>query len=194
MVLSGRAIAAACVDGQVRIHPYSEDRLRAASYVLHLATRFRQWRATSVPINLWRVIDEEELVPVVRARSFILGPGEFVLAQTAEVLTLPLHLAGQLSPLSHVARFGLSIHCGADWVSPGFGAEVPTALTLEIVNHNASPVVIEAAMPICHLRFIPVTRPLKEATRSVYEGRDPLLAPQLFEEMHLRSRPHELSP
>lgn len=62
----------------------------------------------------------------------ILLPGEFVLAHTAEVFHMPLHLSAEFRLKSSVARMGLS-HALAVWCDPGWNNAV---LTLEL--HNIS--------------------------------------------------------
>jgi dCTP deaminase len=118
----------------------------------------------------------------VEGDEFVIRSGEFVLACTAECIGLSVGRFATVSPLSHVARFGLGINCGADFVNPGFGSMNPTVLALELFNHNPSPLVLTAGMPIAHLRVGCVEAETLHA-RSVYEGKDPLAAPRFFEEM-----------
>lgn len=188
MILSARAIESAVEAGRLGITPFAPDRLRPASYIVHLGSRFRRWRAGRA-IQLWRPVDAADLGPIEEVSSFTLEPNAFVLAQTIESMSLPGSLAAQLSPLSHIARFGLSVHCGADWVNPGFGQAEATPLTLELVNHNPSPLVLDAGIPICHLRLIEIDSLGELSATSVYEGRDPLGPPRFFEEMSQKTRP-----
>src|SRR5207237_8897630 len=59
---------------------------------------------------------------------FILHPGEFVLASTYEVITLPDDVAGRLEGKSSLGRLGLLTHSTAGWIDPGFSGHV----TLEL--------------------------------------------------------------
>ena len=61
---------------------------------------------------------------------FLLGPGEFVLAQTREVFNLPSHVAAKFLLKSSRAREGLN-HLMAGFADPGFHGSV---LTLEFHN------------------------------------------------------------
>ncbi len=63
---------------------------------------------------------------------YILMPGEFVLAHTAEKFALPLHLSAEFRLKSSAARMGLS-HALAVWCDPGWHG---SHLTLEL--HNIS--------------------------------------------------------
>ena len=118
----------------------------------------------------------------IEVDTITIEPRELVLGCSLEAIGVAPQVTGLLSPLSHVARFGLDIHGGASLVNPGFGWNAPTPLTLEIYNRNASPLV-HATMPFAHLRFETVPDPGEEhVQRSIYEGQDPLVEPLLFEE------------
>ncbi len=179
--------------GRLAIQPFELTHLRPASYVLCLGRRFRRWRGGDRPIRLWsaRAADDFLQEPI-ECDEIAIKAGEFILACTAECVGLPMDRWAALSPLSHVARFGLGVHCGADFVNPGFGAATPTALTLELYNHNPSPLSIQAGMPIAHLRVSRVEGSDTTAT-SIYERVDPLTAPRFFEEMSIFFHPGKRS-
>ena len=86
--------------------------------------------------------------------------------------------------MSHITRFGLNVHGGADFVNPGFGKRTPSPLTLELFNCNASPLTLTAGMPIIHLRLeqLAFNAEAPWTSVSIYEGADPLGGPKLFEE------------
>lgn len=185
MLLSADEIQAAVAAGELSIEPFASSRLKPASYVLRLSNRWRGWNSSNEPVDLAAPVDADRLLsPIVTADEYVLSNAEFCLAATAEALSLPPHLAGIVAPLSHLARWGLSIGLGSFIVSPGFGATAPTSLTLEITSHNPSPLRLRAGLPICHLALISVTpasaaHPLE---RSIYEGRQSPSGPLLAEE------------
>lgn len=81
---------------------------------------------------------------------YLLEPGEFVLAQTRELLNLPSHVAAKFLLKSSRAREGLE-HLMAGFADPGFYGSV---LTLEL--HNARryhPVALWPGMKIGQLVF-----------------------------------------
>jgi dCTP deaminase len=192
-MLAETAIVAARAVGDFELEPFSASQLRGASYVLRLGDRFRRWKSGETPIEMWSPGAAEDALDVAFAADWLtLQPGEFVLAATLEKIGLGRALAGAISPLSHVARFGLSINLGADLINPGFGSGAPTPLTLELFNHNRRPLVLTAGMPIAHLRLIRLTGEVPERQRrSIYDGADPVVAPKLYEEWHalLEARP-----
>lgn len=63
---------------------------------------------------------------------YVLKPGEFVLAQTAEMFFMPLDMSAEFRLKSSVARMGIS-HALAVWADPGWSGSV---MTLEL--HNIS--------------------------------------------------------
>ena len=185
MFLSGQAIQREVETGRFTIAPFSAACVKPASYVLSLGNRFRRWKSASQPLAMWSPnAASNYLHEPFDAQSVTLLPGEFLLSCMAEDISLPADRVGTLSPLSHIARFGLSLHGGADLVSPGYGLHVPSRLTLELTNHNASPLELTAGMPIAHLRISPVhgDASVDPGRVSIYEGTDPVVVPKLYEE------------
>lgn len=185
-MLSESSILAATAAGELCIDPFHRAQLRSASYVLRLGTRFRRWKMGGEPILVWSPnAADEALSEPFEAHHIELQPNEFVLATTLERIGLSEAFAGAVSPLSHVARFGLSINQGADLINPGFGLGSPASLTLELVNHNCRSLVLMPGMPIAHLRLIHLKDVKSERVRrSVYDGADPVISPKLYEEWH----------
>lgn len=183
-MLRRSVIADLVASGEVGIEPFQEVQLRGASYVLRLGRRFRRWLPGNAAVRLWSPSAAvAALAPPEEADVITLNPGDFVLGCTLELISLPNDIAGQISPLSHVARFGLSITCGADLVNPGFGCGTPSRLALELYNHNSRPLELRSGMPVAHLRFVATGADGRaNLSRSIYEGSDPLTAPLLFEE------------
>jgi len=63
-------------------------------------------------------------------QSFILRPGQFILAETQEKFNLPLHISSEYKLKSSMARIGLE-HLNAGWCDAGWNNSV---LTLEFRN------------------------------------------------------------
>ena len=189
MFLSASEIRAAVASDELTIDPFDVAHLKPASYVLRLSDRWRRWSPSDEPVDLTAPVDTAGLLsPIVTTEEYVLSNTEFCLAATIERLSLPPHLLGIVGPLSHVARFGLSVGLGSFVVSPGFGATAPTSLTLELVAHNPSPLRLRTGLPICHLALMRVT-PASEThplDPSIYEGRESPSGPRLAEEWNKR--------
>ena len=186
MFLSAHQIRQEIESGRIVINPFTPGLLKPASYVLRLGDRTCQWTRREEAINVWSpCAGEKHLGSVIRADDFILPSGGFALASTLERVSVPNDLVGIISTLSHLARFGLSVHANSFWVNPGFGMHTQTFLTLELASVNPSAIHLKSGIPVCHLSFARTSsKPTVEnpLTRSVYEGRDPLAIPMLFEE------------
>jgi deoxycytidine triphosphate deaminase len=91
--------------------------------------------------------------------TYILDPGEFILALTHEHIWMPRNLIAMVEGRSTYARVGLSMHQTAPWIQPGWDGQI----TLEI--RNSGPFRIELTpiddMP-CQLTFFQLTSELKQ--------------------------------
>jgi dCTP deaminase len=115
--------------------------------------------------------DLTELVVVEEDRPFILHPGEFVLGQTLERVTLPNDLVARLEGKSSLGRLGLLIHSTAGFVDSGFSGN----LTLELSNVANLPITIFHGMPIGQLSFMRMDGPVEHPygsrdTSNKYQG------------------------
>ena len=115
MLLSDRDIAAEIKSGRVRVEPFEAKMIQPSSVDVRLDRFFRVFEN-----HRYEVIDpsveQSELtceVAVAPSEFFILHPGEFVLASTYEVITLPDDIAGRLEGKSSLGRLGLLTHSTA---------------------------------------------------------------------------------
>jgi dCTP deaminase len=79
--------------------------------------------------------------------SFILHPGEFVLAATLEYFIIPKDLAGRLEGRSSWGRLGLQVHSTAGFVDPGFEG----ILTFELQNMGKEPLCLFPGVRIAQI-------------------------------------------
>jgi dCTP deaminase len=135
--------------------------------------RFRVFQNSRYPyIDVRQAMEDlTELVEVQGEEPFILHPGEFVLGQTLERVTLPNDLVARLEGKSSLGRLGLLIHSTAGFVDSGFSGN----LTLELSNVANLPITIYYGMPIGQISFMrmdgPVERPYgRDDTGSKYQG------------------------
>ena len=95
------------------------------------------------------------LIEVERGEAFVLHPGEFVLASTFEVVTLPDDVAARLEGKSSLGRLGLITHSTAGFIDPGFSGHV----TLELANVATLPIKLWPGMKIGQLCFFRLSSP-----------------------------------
>lgn len=110
----------------------------------------------------------KEIVPW--EQPFYLQPGEFILAQTVEIFSLPNYIAAEFRLKSSVARAGLD-QALAVWADPGWHDSV---LTIELRNNTRYHVlVLEAGMKIGQVIFFkgePVPDEASYAIRGQYNS------------------------
>ena len=147
--LSGGTYSTTAVD--LRLGPLLSIPRRIPHAVIDLA------RPGSVGATLEAVTEEVELDD----RGYVLepGPDHFILAQTLEVVRLPLPtdlggsaagkpaLAARIEGKSSRARFGLLVHFTAPTIHAGWGGRI----TLEMMCLGAMPLRLYTGLPICQL-------------------------------------------
>ena len=173
MVLSDRTIRSEIEAGRIVIDPFDEGLVQPSSIDVRVDARFRVFHNGRYPyIDVRQPMpDLTELVEIQDEEPFILHPGEFVLGQTLEKVSLPDDLVARLEGKSSIGRLGLLIHSTAGFIDPGFRGN----LTLELSNVANLPITIYHGMPIGQLSFMrmdaPVERPYGSSdTGSKYQG------------------------
>src|SRR4051795_7273568 len=159
MVLSDRSIRAEIEAGRVVIDPYDETLVQPSSIDVRVDRRFRVFQNSRYPyIDVRQPMEDlTELVKVEGDEPFILHPGEFVLGQTLERVTLPDDLVARLEGKSSLGRLGLLIHSTAGFIDPGFGGNI----TLELSNVANLPITIYHGMPIGQISFMRMDQPVE---------------------------------
>jgi dCTP deaminase len=173
VVLSDKTIRAEIDSGRIVIDPYDESLVQPSSVDVRVDNRFRVFNNSRYPyIDVRQPMEDlTEPVEIEGDEPFILHPGEFVLGQTLERVTLPNDLVARLEGKSSLGRLGLLIHSTAGFVDSGFSGN----LTLELSNVANLPITIYQGMPIGQMSFMrmdaPVDRPYGSAeTGSKYQG------------------------
>jgi dCTP deaminase len=173
MILSQPEIRAAVESGEIRFDPPLEEKQWGeASVDLRLGLKFTKLIGDSSvtfsmtkgigPIARTGLYHEETFEfqnKFGKRRTYVLDPGEFILALTYEHVWMPRHLIAMVEGRSTYARVGLSMHQTAPWIQPGWDGQI----TLEM--RNGGPFKIELTpvdeMPV-QLTFFRLTSELKE--------------------------------
>jgi deoxycytidine triphosphate deaminase len=98
VLLSDRDIRAQVESGRVKLDPYAPELIQPASIDVRLDRYFRVFENHRYP-HIDPAEEQPELTRLVEpdgAEPFVLHPGEFVLASTYEVVSLPDDIAGRL--------------------------------------------------------------------------------------------------
>ncbi|QNQ91150.1 dCTP deaminase [Corynebacterium poyangense] len=173
MLLSDRDIRAAIDSGDLQIDPFDSSLIQPSSIDVRMDRLFRVFnnsRYTHIDPKLEQE-DLTSLVEVAEGDSFVLHPGEFVLAATLEHFTLPPHLAGRLEGKSSLGRLGLLTHSTAGFIDPGFSGHI----TLELSNTANLPIVLWPGMKVGQLALFQMSSPAETpygsgALGSKYQG------------------------
>lgn len=149
MLLSDRDIKGEVASGRVGIDPFQVEMVQPSSVDVRLDRFFRVFenhRYSEIDPSTEQP-DLTREVEVGADEHFILHPGEFVLASTYEVITLPHDIAGRLEGKSSLGRLGLLTHSTAGFIDPGFSGHI----TLELSNVANLPVKLFPGMKIGQL-------------------------------------------
>jgi len=159
VVLSDKTIRAEIEAGRIEFDPYDGDLIQPSSIDVRVDRRFRVFHNARYPyIDVRQPMEElTELVEIEGDEPFILHPGEFVLGQTLEKVTLPDDIVARLEGKSSLGRLGLLIHSTAGFVDPGFSGN----LTLELSNVANLPITIYEGMPIGQISFMRMDGPVE---------------------------------
>lgn len=187
MLLSDRDILAEIKAGRVSCEPFHEAMIQPSSVDVRLDKYFRVFENHKYSV-IDPSIEQSELTREVIAEgdeAFILHPGEFVLASTYEVITLPDDIAGRLEGKSSLGRLGLLTHSTAGFIDPGFSGHI----TLELSNVANLPVKLFPGMKIGQLCLIKLSSPAdhpygSEKYGSRYQGQRGPTASRSFLNFH----------
>ncbi|MFE6744616.1 dCTP deaminase [Kitasatospora purpeofusca] len=157
MLLSDKDIRAEIDKGRVVIDPFEPAMVQPSSIDVRLDRFFRVFENHRYP-HIDPSEEQPDLTRLVEPEgddAFILHPGEFVLASTFEVITLPDDVASRLEGKSSLGRLGLLTHSTAGFIDPGFSGHV----TLELSNVATLPIKLYPGMKIGQLCLFRLSSP-----------------------------------
>ncbi|WP_067607233.1 dCTP deaminase [Nocardiopsis listeri] len=168
MLLSDRDLNKQIESGRVRIDPFDPSLVQPSSIDVRLDRFFRVFENHKYP-HIDPSVEQPDLTRLVETdgdEAFILHPGEFVLASTYEVVTLPDDIASRLEGKSSLGRLGLLTHSTAGFIDPGFSGHV----TLELSNMATLPIKLYPGMKIGQLCMFELTSPSERPYGSAAYG------------------------
>ncbi len=168
MLLSDKDIRAEIESGRVVIDPYDPKMIQPSSIDVRLDRFFRVFENHKYP-HIDPSVEQPDLTRLVEPEGedpFILHPGEFALASTYEVITLPDDVASRLEGKSSLGRLGLLTHSTAGFIDPGFSGHV----TLELSNVATLPIKLYPGMKIGQLCMFRLSSPAEHPYGSAEYG------------------------
>jgi dCTP deaminase len=173
VLLSDRDLRKELDAGRLGVDPFDPTMVQPSSIDVRLDRYFRVFD-NSKYTHIDPQLQQDELTSLVEKDgedAFVLHPGEFVLASTFELVTLPDDLAGRLEGKSSLGRLGLLTHSTAGFIDPGFTGHI----TLELSNVANLPITLWPGMKIGQLCLFRLTSPAENpygsaAVGSRYQG------------------------
>ncbi|MDP2638319.1 MAG: dCTP deaminase [Candidatus Levybacteria bacterium] len=155
MVLSDGDIKKALKDKKIVITPSPDlsTQLGSCSVDLRLGNTFRVFdHSRNAYIDPTKKDFSNEItkeVKVKKGESFMMQPGDFVLAVTLEKVKIPADIMGRLEGRSSLGRLGIVVHSTASIFDPGWDGKP----VLELGNLGRMAVKLTPGMRICAMTF-----------------------------------------
>lgn len=162
MILSDETIKSLLQKGTLSISPLEDNQIQPASVDIRLGNTFSIVEDSSTGILTFT---NEIAYKKMQTDTYLLLPGQFVLATTKEYISLPDDLTAFVEGRSSLGRMGLFIQ-NAGWVDPGFSGEI----TLELFNANRCAIELQAGRRIGQLVFAQMDQAALHPYRGKYQG------------------------
>ena len=144
------------------ITPLDKEQVQPASVDIRLGNTFSIVEDLSTGVI---TLKDEVRYKTINTDTYILLPGQFVLATTMEYVSLPDNLTAFVEGRSSLGRLGLFIQY-AGWVDPGFQGEI----TLELFNANRCAIELKAGRRVGQLVFAEMDDTALKPYNGKYQG------------------------
>ena len=162
MILSDRTIIKMLDEKSLVINPVTKEQIQPASVDIRLGNTFSV--VDDTPSNII-TLESQISYKTITTDTYLIMPGEFVLATTMEYFELPDNLTAFVEGRSSLGRMGLFIQ-NAGWVDPGFKGEI----TLELYNANRCAIELKAGRRVGQLVFAEMDAPAINPYNGKYQG------------------------
>ena len=162
MILSDRTLFKMREAGTLSITPLDKEQVQPASVDIRLGNTFSIVEDLSTGVI---TLKDEVRYKTINTDTYILLPGQFVLATTMEYVSLPDNLTAFVEGRSSLGRLGLFIQ-NAGWVDPGFQGEI----TLELFNANRCAIELKAGRRVGQLVFAEMDDTALKPYNGKYQG------------------------
>ena len=174
MILSDKTISKMLEEKTLVIEPVTKEQIQPASVDIRLGNTFSVVDdSPSGVITLGNKIEYKTIV----ADTYLILPGQFVLATTMEYFELPDDLTAFVEGRSSLGRMGLFIQ-NAGWVDPGFKGEI----TLELYNANKCAIELKAGRRVGQLVFAKMDDSAMNPYNGKYQGQKGATGSRVFME------------
>ena len=163
MILSDQAILTQLENRSLSISPLEKGQIQPASVDIRLGNTFSVIEDSPSGVI---TMDQEITYKTIQSDTYVLLPGQFILATTMEYFVLPDDLTAFVEGRSSLGRMGLFIQ-NAGWVDPGFEGEI----TLELFNANRCAIKLQSGRRVGQLVFARMDTPALHPYRGKYQGK-----------------------
>ncbi len=172
MILSDRTILKMLEEQTLTITPLERSQIQPASVDIRLGDTFSIVEDSSAGVI---TMQSEISYKVIKADTYVLLPGQFVLATTMEYFKLPNDLTAFVEGRSSLGRMGLFIQ-NAGWVDPGFHGEI----TLELFNANRCAIELRSGRRVGQLVFAKMDASALNPYNGKYQGQQGATESRVF--------------
>ncbi|MBQ3842022.1 MAG: dCTP deaminase [Ruminiclostridium sp.] len=172
MILSDKTISRMLDDGSLTIRPVTKEQIQPASVDIRLGNTFSV--VDDSPSGII-TLDSAIKYKSITADTYLLLPGQFVLATTMEYFELPDDLTAFVEGRSSLGRMGLFIQ-NAGWVDPGFKGEI----TLELFNANRCAIELKSGRRVGQLVFAKMDDNALNPYNGKYQGQTGATGSRVF--------------
>lgn len=172
MILSDKTIMKMLKEGTLEISPLTDEQIQPASVDVRLGNTFSIVEDSSMGIT---TMENKISYKIIETDTYILLPGQFVLATTMEYFSLPNNLTAFVEGRSSLGRMGLFIQ-NAGWVDPGFKGEI----TLELFNANRCAIELKAGRRVGQLVFAQMDDDALHPYNGKYQGQKGATGSRIF--------------
>ncbi len=165
-MLSDQGIHDALAKGWLKIEPLADSDIKPSWVILHLGDTFLIPKHSIKAIRPEQDGGEEHYtrVQVTSEKPLILRPGDFVLGETMERVSIGRELGMTLSTKSAIARHGLTADLTSPFVETGHGVPTPRRVTLEIKNASQNVFALTPGIPFTKGYFFKLDTPASRAS------------------------------
>ena len=172
MILSDKTIMKMLKEGNLEISPLTQEQIQPASVDIRLGDTFSVVEDSSTGII---TLENEIKYKTIKTDTYLLLPGQFVLATTMEYFALPNNLTAFVEGRSSLGRMGLFIQ-NAGWVDPGFKGEI----TLELFNANRCAIELKSGRRVGQLVFAEMDDEALNPYNGKYQGQTGATGSRVF--------------
>lgn len=172
MILSDKTIEKMLAEESLIIKPLTNEQIQPASVDIRLGNTFSV--VDDMPSGII-TLGSQIKYKSITADTYLILPGQFVLATTMEYFELPDNLTAFVEGRSSLGRMGLFIQ-NAGWVDPGFKGEI----TLELFNANRCAIELRAGRRVGQLVFAKMDDHAQNPYNGKYQGQTGATGSKVF--------------